>query len=74
MDLNFDHQMSLSKSKSWYSNICLQFLKRAVPLQQRIYYNTSALGSHFLSVETNLAVCNLHYHCSYNDTVTILRP
>ncbi len=32
MDLNFDHQMSLSKSKSWYSNICLQFLKRAVPL------------------------------------------
>ncbi len=24
--------MSLSKSKCWYSNNCLQFLKRAVPL------------------------------------------
>ncbi len=26
MDLNFDHQMSLSKSKCWYSNNCLYFL------------------------------------------------
>jgi hypothetical protein len=32
MDPNFDHQMSLSKSKCWYSNNCLHFLKRAVPL------------------------------------------
>jgi hypothetical protein len=30
IDHNFDHQMSLSKSK-WYSNNCLQFLKQAVP-------------------------------------------
>ncbi len=32
IDYNFDHQMSLSKSKCWYSNNCLYFLKRAVPL------------------------------------------
>jgi len=25
MDLNFDHQMSLIKSKCWYSNNCLHF-------------------------------------------------
>jgi hypothetical protein len=31
MDLNFDHQMSLSKSKCLYSNNCIHFLKRAVP-------------------------------------------
>ena len=31
MDQNFDHQMSLSKSKCWYSNNCLHFLKCAVP-------------------------------------------
>ncbi len=29
---NFDPQMSLSKSKCLYSNNCLQFLKRVVPL------------------------------------------
>jgi hypothetical protein len=27
--------MSLSKSKCWYSNYCLQFLKHAVPLKQK---------------------------------------
>jgi hypothetical protein len=31
-DNNFTHQMSLNKSKCWYSNNCLQFLKRADPL------------------------------------------
>jgi len=30
--LNFDHQMSLSKSKCWYSNYCLHFSKHVVPL------------------------------------------
>jgi hypothetical protein len=34
MDLNFDHQMSLSKSKCMYSNNCLHFLNCAVPLDQ----------------------------------------
>jgi hypothetical protein len=29
---NFNHQMSLSKSKIWYSNNFLHFSKRAVPL------------------------------------------
>jgi len=33
IDYNFNHQMSLSKSKCLYSNNCLQFLKRAVPLR-----------------------------------------
>ena len=32
MEWNFDHQMSLSKSKCLYSNNCSHFLKRAVPL------------------------------------------
>jgi hypothetical protein len=31
IDWNFDHQMSLSKSRCWYSNNCLHFLKQAVP-------------------------------------------
>ncbi len=31
IDQSFDHQMSLSKSKCWYSNNCLHFLKCAVP-------------------------------------------
>ncbi len=34
IDQNFDHQMSQSKSKFWYSNNCLHFLKRTVPLAQ----------------------------------------
>jgi hypothetical protein len=31
MDSNYDPQMYLSKSKCWYSNNCLHFLKHAVP-------------------------------------------
>ncbi len=31
-DQNLGHQMSLSKSKCWYSNNCLHFLKCTVPL------------------------------------------
>jgi hypothetical protein len=31
MDSNYDYQMSLSKSKCWYSNNCLHFLKCGVP-------------------------------------------
>ncbi len=37
MDLNFYHQMSLGKSKCWFSNNCLHFLKRTVPLS--LLYN-----------------------------------
>ena len=36
IDYNFDHQLSLSKSKCWYSNSCLHFLKRAVPFKSKI--------------------------------------
>ncbi len=32
LDYSFDCRMSISKSKYWYSNNCLYFLKRAVPL------------------------------------------
>jgi hypothetical protein len=38
IDQNFDHQMSLSKSKCWYSNNCLYFLKQAVPLYNNLFY------------------------------------
>ena len=46
MDYNFDHQMSLSKSKCWYSNNCLHFLKGAVPLKRCILFlnEAAALG------------------------------
>jgi hypothetical protein len=43
MDKNFDHQMSLSKSKCLYSYSCLCFLKRAVPLGRKMFYETSPL-------------------------------
>ncbi len=33
MDNNFDQQMSLSKSKCWYSKKLFTFLKCAVPLE-----------------------------------------
>ncbi len=33
MDYNLYNEMSLSKSKHQYTNNCLHFLKRAVPLQ-----------------------------------------
>jgi hypothetical protein len=39
---SFDQQMSLSKKKCWYSNTCLHFLKRAVPLD---YGTLSQIGS-----------------------------
>ncbi len=42
IDYNFDHQMSLSKSKCWYSNNCLHFLKCVVPLSS---YNSDQLHS-----------------------------
>ncbi len=35
--MNFDHQMSLSMSKCWYSNNCLHFLKCAVPLMSYFF-------------------------------------
>jgi hypothetical protein len=41
---NFNHQMSLSKSKFWYSNNCSHFSKRVVPLAPTISdTNTSNL-------------------------------
>jgi hypothetical protein len=43
MDKNFDHQMSLSKSKCLYSYSCLCFLKRAVPLGRKMFYETGPL-------------------------------
>jgi len=54
VDLNFDHQMYLSKSKYWYSNNYLHFLKCIVPLWvfeggeslSPIYFYLSWLCSH----------------------------
>ncbi len=37
MDWNFDHQTSLIKSKCLYSNNCLCFLNRALPLWHHFY-------------------------------------
>ncbi len=46
-DQNFDHQMSLSKSKCLYSNNCLRFLKHAVPLYQENKSEAQLFGSCF---------------------------
>ncbi len=49
MDSNYDHQMYLSKSKCWYSNNCLDFLKRVVPLGANVLktVKTAAIFSIF---------------------------
>jgi len=60
MDYNFDHQMSPSKSKCWYSNNCLQFLKRAVPLKRLI--GLQLLGNHKYC--TLVWVCDIDKHSS----------
>ncbi len=36
MDYNVDPQMSLCKSKCWYSKNCLHFVKGAVPFEPSI--------------------------------------
>jgi hypothetical protein len=43
--LNFNHQMSLSKSKCWHSNNCLPFLKCVVSLRW-IYYSRNIYKRH----------------------------
>jgi len=42
IDWDFDHQMSLSKSKCWYSRNCLHFFKACFPLtfDQMTQYQT----------------------------------
>ncbi len=42
IDYNFDHQMSPCKSKFWYSNNCLHFLKCDVPT---MFWLCSAINS-----------------------------
>jgi len=39
MDYNLYHQMSLSKSKCYYTNNCLHFLKRAVPFKKSFKFH-----------------------------------
>ncbi len=51
MEYNFDHQMSLSKSKCWYSNSCLHFLRRAVPLHE--INNYSCLAASYNTLVSN---------------------
>ncbi len=53
MDLNFDHQMSLSKSKCWHSNKCLQFLKVCCSikkLQKGVEVASRIRAPHFFKV------------------------
>ena len=40
IDQNFDHHMSLSKNKCWYSNNCLHFLNCAVPMNFKFLFFT----------------------------------
>ncbi len=53
--------MSLSKSKSWYSNNCLQFLEHTVPLYDsvHIYKFVFNIVYYGLSVSTfSLKICS----------------
>ncbi len=60
--INFDHQLSLSKSKYLYSNNGLQFLKRAVPLT-----NINGCKSHKrMAVKTKTVV-----HATYKQIFTV---
>jgi hypothetical protein len=60
MDSNFDHQMSLSKNNSWYSNNCL---KCAVPLNGRVML----FLPHLSSIQ-NMAINS----AAYSTTITTI--
>ncbi len=66
MDQNFDHKMSLSKSKCWYSNNCLHFIKCAVPFhwampfQKKIFYLPKLSST---AVGTVILFSSLCKHC-----------
>jgi hypothetical protein len=49
---NIEHQMSVSKSKCWYSSNCSHFLKCAVPLKKHFVTN---LNKFLQVVETTVA-------------------
>ncbi len=61
--LELNHQISLSKSKCWYSNNCLHFLKRVIPLW---LYLPWPLGR-----ENNIGINPV---CPLGDLVKALRP
>ncbi len=50
IDQNFDHEMSLSNSKCWYSNNCLHFLKHAVPFRNSDVIIKSKEANHDVTI------------------------
>jgi hypothetical protein len=62
VDKNFDHHMSLSKSKYWYSNNCLHFLKLAVSLKRDFF---DIRTSHYLKNDLKIVVRNFVIFLEY---------
>ncbi len=57
--------MSLSKSKCWYSNNCLHFLKRSVPLQWSPAWGSTLDGSSLTcKYQVRVEVNGCGKHCS----------
>jgi hypothetical protein len=57
--------MSLSKSKCWYSNNCLHFIKRGVPLllrEKRLIERTSLISGDN-TYNDNINTYNTSYRC-----------
>ncbi len=69
IDWNFDHQISLSKGKCWYSNNYLHFLKHVGPLTSYFYHNLylliplSSVGAGFKPWPFG-TIRLLFYHCT----------
>ncbi len=64
MDQNFDHQMSLNKSKCWYSINCLHFLKciNTLACLKIHQYATGHFLSYFTHGKTQLYESSLMQH------------
>jgi len=67
IDSNFDHLVSLCKSKCWYSNNCLHFLKRAGILAKSMgskmffFYMRVMCCSIWLSVQKQLPKIQIYF-------------
>ncbi len=68
IEYNFYRQMSLSKSKCWYSNHCLHFLKQAVPFSHTFLAPTQqcyVLDNGYLTLRISLHVGYFQTPLSY---------
>jgi hypothetical protein len=64
---NFYHQISLSKSKCWYSNNCLHLLKQAVPLLNSTWCVPVAQGqkTRLITVRSRVWIAQINVKVNY---------